>query len=62
MIYRQTIEMTLLHIACQNGELLDHHTLYTIRTSVAQALQTKERRRQKITSPDYQLKKPAGKR
>lgn len=57
MIDRQTIEMTLLQIARQNGELLDRHTLYTIRTGVAQALQAKERHQQRMSSPDYQWKK-----
>lgn len=42
MIDRDTIKMTLLQIARQNGEPLDRHTLYTIRTGVAQALQAKE--------------------
>ncbi len=38
MIDRQKIEMTLLHVARQNGEPLDRHTLYTIRTGIVQAL------------------------
>jgi len=54
MIDRQTIEMTLLQVARQNGELLDRHTLYTSRISVAQALQAKDRHRQRMAaSPDY---------
>jgi len=62
MIDRQTIEMTLLQIARQNGEPVDKHTAYTIRTGVAQALQAKERHRQRMTATDYQWKKPAAKR
>lgn len=59
MIDRDTIKMTLLHIDRQNGEPLDRHTLYTIRTSVAQALQAKERHRQRMTAPEYRWKKPS---
>jgi hypothetical protein len=62
MIDRQTIEMTLLQIARHNGELLDRHTVYTIRTSVAQALQAKELYRQRMTAAEYQWKKPVAKR
>jgi len=62
MINRQTIEMTLIQIACHKGEPLDGHALYTIRTGVAQALQAKERYRQKMTAMEYQWKKPAAKR
>lgn len=58
MIDRQTIEMTMLQIARQNGEPLDRHTLYTIRTGVAQALQAKERHRQRMEAPEYIWKKP----
>lgn len=62
MIDRQTIEMTLLRIARQNGEPLDRHTLYTIRTGVAQALQAKERYRQRMSAPDFKWQKPAPRR
>lgn len=58
MLDRQTLELTLLQIARQKGEPLDRHTLYTIRTDVAQALQAKERHKQRMTSPDYQWRKP----
>jgi len=57
MIDRQTLEMTMLQIARHNGEPLDRHTLYTIRTGVAQALQAKERHQQRMSSPDYHWKK-----
>lgn len=53
MVDRHTIEMTLLQIARQNGEPLDRHTLYTIRTGVAQALQAKERHRQRMIAPEF---------
>ena len=62
MINRQTIETTLIQIARQKGEPLDGHALYAIRTGVAQALQAKERYRQKMTAMEYQWKKPAAKR
>lgn len=62
MINRQTIEMTLIHIARQKGEPLDGHALYTIRTGVTQALKAKERYRQRMTATEYQWKKPAAKR
>jgi len=62
MINRQTIEMTLIHIARQKGEPLDRHTLYTIRTGIAQALQAKERHRQRMNAPEYHWKKPSIKR
>ncbi|MEZ3499832.1 hypothetical protein [Pantoea sp. KPR_PJ] len=62
MIDRQTIEIMLLQIARQNSEPVDRHIAYTIRTGVAQALQAKERHRQRMTSPDYHWKKPTGKR
>ncbi|MBE5252215.1 hypothetical protein [Mixta mediterraneensis] len=62
MIDRQTLEMTLLQIACQNCEPLDRHTLYTIRTSVAQTLQAKERHRQRMTAADFKWQKPARRR
>lgn len=62
MIDRQTLEMTMLQIARHNGEQLDLHTLYTIRTGVAQALQAKERHQQRMSSPDYQWKKPSARR
>jgi len=54
--------MTLLRIARQNGEPLDRHTLYTIHTSVAQALQAKERHKQCMNAPEYKWKRPAAKR
>lgn len=57
MVDRQKIEMTLLQIARQNGEPLNRHTFYTIRTGVAQALQAKVRHRQRMSAPDYQWKK-----
>ncbi|UIL52531.1 hypothetical protein LZU96_00740 [Pantoea agglomerans] len=62
MIDRQTIEMTLLQIARQSGEPLDRHTLHTIRTGIAQALQAKERHRQRMNAPVYQWRKPEIKR
>ncbi|WFL67440.1 hypothetical protein P6287_19230 [Pantoea sp. X85] len=62
MINRYKIEMTLLRIARQNGEPLDRHTLYTIRTSVAQALQAKERHRQRMTAPEFKWQKPPRRR
>lgn len=62
MIDRQTIEMTLLQIARQNGEPLDRHSLYTIRNGVALALQAKERKRQRMTAPDFRWQKPAARR
>lgn len=62
MIDRQTLEMTMLRIARQNGEPLDRHTLYTIRTGVAQALQAKERHRQRMNAPEYHWRKPEFKR
>ncbi|HBZ16810.1 MAG TPA: hypothetical protein DEO73_13745 [Pantoea sp.] len=62
MIDRQTLEMTMLQIARQNGEPLDRHTLYTIRTGIAQALQAKERHRQRMNAPEYQWRKPEIKR
>lgn len=62
MIDRQAIEMTLIQIACQKGEPLDGHALYTIRTGVARALQAKEGYRQRMSAPGYQWKKPAAKR
>lgn len=34
MIGRQTIEMTLLQIARQNGELEERHTLFTTRIGI----------------------------
>lgn len=62
MIDRQTIELTLLQIARQKGEPLEGHALYTIRTGVAQALQAKERYRQRMIATEYQWKKPTAKR
>lgn len=62
MINQQTIEMTLIQIPRQEGEPLDGHALYNIRNSVAQALQAKERYRQRMTATEYQWKKPAAKR
>lgn len=62
MIDRQTIEIMLLQIARQNGEPLDRHTLYTIRTGVAQALQAKQRHCQRMNAPEYQWRKPEIKR
>lgn len=62
MIDRQTIEMTQLQIARQNGEPLDRHTLYTIRNGVAQALQPKERHRQRMTAAEFKWQKPAPRR
>lgn len=62
MINRYKIEMTLLRIARQNGEPLDRHTLYTIRTGIAQALQAIERHRQRMNAPEYQWRKPEIKR
>lgn len=58
MLDRQTLELSLLAIARQNGEPLDRHTLYTIRTGLAQALQAKERHRQRMTAPTFQWKRP----
>nr|WP_302463422.1 hypothetical protein [Hafnia paralvei] len=58
MLDRETLELSLLAIARQNGEPLDRHTLYTIRTGLAQALQAKERYRQRMTAPTFQWKKP----
>lgn len=62
MVDRHTLEMTLLQIARQNGEPLDRHTLYTIRTGVAQALQAKERHRQRMIAPEFTWRKPAERR
>ncbi|MGQ3903880.1 hypothetical protein [Mixta calida] len=62
MIDRQMIEMALLQIASRNGEPLDGHALYTIRTGVAQALQAKERYRQRMTAPEFRWQKPAERR
>lgn len=59
MIDRQKLELTLIEIAMQSGEGLDRHTLYTIRTGLAQALQAKERHRRRMTAPAYQWKKPS---
>ena len=59
MIDRQTLEMTMLQIARKNGEPLDRHTLHTIRTGVAQALQAKERHRQRMAAPEFRWQKPA---
>ena len=53
MIYRHTIEMTLLQITRQSGEWLDRHTLYTICTGIAQAIQTKEPHHQRIAVPEF---------
>lgn len=58
MLDRETLELSLLAIARQNGEPLDRHTLYTIRTGLAQALQAKERHRQRMTTPTFTWKKP----
>lgn len=62
MLDRQTLELTMQQIASQNGEPLDRHTLYTIRTQVAQALQAKERFRQRMTAPAYKWQKPSAPR
>ncbi|MEY8770020.1 hypothetical protein AB6T85_06200, partial [Erwinia sp. ACCC 02193] len=62
MIDRHTIEMTLLQVARQNGESLDRHTLYSIRNGVAQALQAKERHRQRMEAPSFKWQKPAERR
>ena len=62
MLDRQTLEITLLKIAHQQGEPLDRHTLYTIRTGVAQALQAKERHKKRMTAPEFQWQKPTRKR
>lgn len=58
MLDRETIELTMIQMASQSGEVLDKHELYTIRTGVAQVLQAKERHKQRMTTPDYQWKKP----
>lgn len=50
MIDRQTIEITVLHIARLDGEPLYRHTLYTIRNGVAKALQAKDRNQQRMAA------------
>lgn len=62
MLDRETIELTMIEIASQNGEPLDRHTLYTIRTGVAQVLLAKERHKKRMTAPDYKWKKPTPRR
>ncbi len=62
MIDRQPIEMTLLHIARQDGEPLYRHTLYTIRNGKAQALQAKERHQQRMAASGVKWQKPAERR
>ncbi|WP_037379769.1 hypothetical protein [Serratia sp. M24T3] len=62
MIDRKTLELTMIQMACQSGDPLDRHMLYTIRNGVAQALQAKERHKQRMTTPDYQWKKPVPRR
>lgn len=62
MLDRQTIELTMLSIAKKSGETLDGYLLHSIRTSVAQALQVKERHHQRMNAPSYQWKKPGAPR
>lgn len=62
MLDQQTLELTLLEIASQNGETLDRHALYTVRNDIRNALAAKERHRQRMTAPAYQWKKPTAKR
>lgn len=58
MLDRKSLELSLLAIARQNGEPIDRHTLYTIRTGLAQALQAKERHRQRMTASTFQWMRP----
>lgn len=62
MLDRQTIELTMLSIAKKSGETLDGYLCHTIRTGVAQALQAKERHRQRMTSPEFKWQRPAERR
>ncbi len=62
MTDRATLEMTMIEIARRNGEPPDRHTLYTIRTGIAQALQDSARHRQRMEAPDYHWRKPAPRR
>ncbi|HDS1115188.1 hypothetical protein OCJ35_21865 [Pluralibacter gergoviae] len=62
MLDRVTLELTMLEIARQNGQRVDNHTRYTIRTGLIQALQAKELHRRRMNTPAYQWKKPAAPR
>nr|WP_267411098.1 MULTISPECIES: hypothetical protein [Pantoea] len=53
------LKMTMLQFGRQNGEPLNRHTLYTIRTDVAQALLAKERHRLRMSAPEFRWPKPA---
>lgn len=57
MLDQQTLELTLLEIARQNGETLDRHALYTVRNGLRNALAAKERHRQRMAAPAYQWNK-----
>lgn len=62
MLDHDTLELTILKIVRQKGEPLDRHMLYTIRNSVAQTLQAKERHKQRMNTPDFTWQKPAPRR
>lgn len=58
MLDRQKLEQAVIEIARQSGQNVDRHTLYEVRTGIAQALQAKERHRRRMNAPAYQWKKP----
>ncbi len=55
---QQTIELVMPALIRKSGEPLGKHMLYTIRNGVAQALQAKERHRQRMTAPEFKWQKP----
>lgn len=57
MLDRAALELTMLEIARQSGEVLDSHARYSIRNGVAQVLQAKERHRRGMVVLAYQWKK-----
>ncbi|MCD1125339.1 hypothetical protein LPW36_04745 [Jinshanibacter sp. LJY008] len=58
MLDHQTVELTLIEVANQQGLTLDGKDLLDIRTRVAATLAAKERHRQRMKAPAYQWKKP----
>lgn len=62
MLDHKTLEQTLIAAAEMDGGKLNGHDRLVIRTKVASSLASKERHRQRMTTPTYQWKKPEPRR
>ncbi|WP_140919737.1 hypothetical protein [Limnobaculum xujianqingii] len=62
MLDHQTVELTLIEVANQQGLTLDGKDLLEIRTRIATTLAAKKLHRQRMKAPAYQWKKLAPRR